>query len=82
MTTMERIEDIRDARWFSNLTTIIILAYASVLGFKTMGEVETTYAIFLKLADYFVTIYFIFELAIKMVAEKKLINFFKNGELI
>ncbi len=79
MTTMERIEEIRDAKWFSNLTTIIILAYASVLGFKTMGEVETTYAIFLKLADYFVTMYFIFELAIKMVAEKKFMNFFKNG---
>lgn len=79
MTTMEKIEEIRDAKWFSNLTTIIILAYASVLGFKTMGEVETTYAIFLKLADYFVTLYFIFELAIKMIAEKKFVNFFKNG---
>ncbi len=51
MTVMERIEEIRDARWFSNLTTFIILAYASVLGFKTIGEVETNYAIFLQVAD-------------------------------
>ncbi len=79
MTVMERIEEIRDARWFSNLTTFIILAYASVLGFKTIGEVETNYAIFLQVADVFVTIYFIFEIAIKMVAEKKLMNFFKSG---
>ena len=79
MTTMEKIQDIRDSKWFSNLTTLIILAYASVLGFKTMGDVETHYAIFLKFADYFVTIYFIFEIAIKMIAEKKFINFFKNG---
>lgn len=79
MTVMERIQNVRDAKWFSNLTTFIILAYASVLGFKTIGEVETNYSIFLQFADYFVTIYFIFEIAIKMVAEKKFLNFFKSG---
>ncbi len=60
MTAMERVQEVRDARWFSNLTTLIIIAYASVLGFKTMGEVETNYALFLRVADVFVTIYFIF----------------------
>ncbi|QDF29426.1 ion transporter [Halarcobacter anaerophilus] len=79
MTVIAKIEEIRDARWFSNLTTFIILAYASVLGFKTLGEVEENYALFLRLADYFVTIYFVFEIAIKMVAEKRFINFFKSG---
>lgn len=79
MTVMQKIEQVRDAKWFSNLTTFIILAYASVLGFKTIGEVETNYAIFLQLADVFVTVYFVFEIAIKMVAEKKFINFFKSG---
>lgn len=79
MTVMQRIEHIRDAKWFSNLTTFIILAYASVLGFKTIDEVETNYAIFLQFADVFVTIYFVFEIAIKMIAEKKFINFFKSG---
>jgi len=79
MTVIERIEQVRDAKWFSNLTTFIILAYASVLGFKTIDTVETNYSIFLQFADYFVTIYFIFEIAIKMIAEKKFINFFKSG---
>jgi len=79
MRVIEKIEHVRDAKWFSNLTTFIILAYASVLGFKTIGEVETNYSIFLQFADYFVTIYFIFEIAIKMVAEKKFMNFFKSG---
>jgi voltage-gated sodium channel len=79
MTVIERIEQVRDAKWFSNLTTFIILAYASVLGFKTIDEVETNYAIFLQYADVFVTIYFVFELAIKMIAEKKFLNFFKSG---
>lgn len=79
MTVIEKIEQVRDARWFSNLTTFIIIAYASVLGFKTMDEVETQYSLFLQFADSFVTIYFIFEIAIKMIAEKKFINFFKSG---
>uniref|UniRef100_UPI0040471623 ion transporter n=1 Tax=Aliarcobacter sp. TaxID=2321116 RepID=UPI0040471623 len=79
MTVIERIQDIRDSRWFSNLTTIIIIAYASILGFKTLDEVDTNYDLFLKIADYFVTIYFVFELAIKMIAEKKFSNFFKSG---
>ncbi|RXK07492.1 ion transporter [Halarcobacter ebronensis] len=79
VTLIQKIEQIRDSRWFSNLTTFIIIAYASVLGFKTLGEVEQNYTLFLKLADYFVTIYFIFEIAIKMVAEKRFLNFFKSG---
>lgn len=76
MTVMEKIVHVRDSKWFSNLTTIIIIAYASILGFKTLDEVDTHYDLFLKLADYFVTIYFVFELAIKMIAEKKFLNFF------
>lgn len=76
---IEKIEQIRDARWFSNLTTFIIIAYASVLGFKTIGDVETNYSLFLQFADAFVTIYFVFEIAIKMVAEKKFVNFFTSG---
>ncbi|MBU0925458.1 ion transporter [bacterium] len=79
MTAMEKIEQIRDSRWFSNLTTIIIIAYACILGFKTLDDVDTNYDFFLKFADYFVTVYFVFELAIKMVAEKKFVNFFKSG---
>lgn len=79
MNAMEKIQNIRDSRWFSNLTTIIIIAYASILGFRTLDEVQNNYDMFLKLADYFVTIYFVFELAIKMVAEKKFVNFFKSG---
>ncbi|GGD43769.1 hypothetical protein GCM10012288_17650 [Malaciobacter pacificus] len=79
MTAIQKLEQIRDSRWFSNLTTIIIIAYASILGFKTLDEVESQYDMFLRFADYFVTIYFVFELAIKMVAEKRFLNFFKSG---
>lgn len=34
------------------------------------GTLKLTYDLFLKFADYFVTVYFVFELAIKMIAEK------------
>ena len=79
MSSIEKIQQIRDARWFSNLTTFIIIGYASILGFKTIGEVESQYSALLHIADYFVTIYFVFEIAIKMVAEKRFVNFFKSG---
>jgi len=79
LNAISKIEQIRDSRWFSNLTTAIIILYASILGFKTVDEVETNYQIFLHFADLFVTVYFVFEIAIKMVAEKKFTNFFKNG---
>ncbi|MEN8718596.1 MAG: ion transporter [Sulfurovum sp.] len=76
---MEQLQKLRDSKWFSNLTTAIIIIYASILGFKTLDEVESNYGVFLLAADYFVTIYFVFELAIKMVSEKKFLNFFKSG---
>ncbi len=79
MTIMQKIEEVRDSRWFSNLTTLIIIAYACILGFKTLDEVESEYDFFLNFADHFVTVYFVFELAIKMVSEKKFLNFFKSG---
>jgi len=75
---IENIEKLRDSRWFSNLTTIIIIVYASILGFKTLGDVSTTYSAIWHIIDYAVNLYFIFEIAIKMIAEKRTLNFFKS----
>jgi voltage-gated sodium channel len=74
-----KIKDVRDARWFSNLTTLIIIFYASVLGFRTLDEAAQPYGNILYVLDYIVTIYFVIELAIKMTAEDKFLNFFKSG---
>lgn len=79
MSLKQKLIDIREAKWFSNLTTAIIIFYASVLGFKTIGEVESNYTLFLSFMDYFVTIYFLIEITIKLAAEEKMINFFKSG---
>jgi voltage-gated sodium channel len=79
MTLIQRLKEIRDARWFSNLTTAIIIFYASVLGFKTLEETAQPYGNILYILDWFVTVYFLIEITIKMAAEEKIGNFFKNG---
>ena len=70
---------IREARWFSNLTTAIIIIYSSVLGFKTLGENDTELSSLFYVFDYFITIYFLVEILIKMLAEKRFLDFFKSG---
>jgi voltage-gated sodium channel len=79
MSLKDSLIKIREAKWFSNLTTGIIIFYASALGFKTIGSAENDYYSFLFYLDYFITIYFLIEIIIKMSAEKNLKDFFKSG---
>lgn len=79
MTFKERLVVVRGAKWFSNLTTAIIIFYASVLGFKTIGEVENNYTTLLTILDYMVTVYFLVEILIKLYAEERTLDFFKSG---
>lgn len=74
-----KIKSVRDSKWFSNLTTSIIIFYASVLGFETLDTVSQPLGDFLHVLDYIVTIYFVIELIIKMTAEDKFLDFFKSG---
>jgi len=73
------IKTLRYSKWFSNLTTAIILFYASVLGFKTVDSIAQPYGDMFLLLDSFVTIYFVFELSIKFLAEDKKLDFFKDS---
>jgi len=70
---------IREAKWFSNLTTIIIIVYASILGLKTVDEIGNDYFVVFRYLDYFVTIYFLLEISIKLAAEKNIKDFFNDG---
>ena len=79
MTLKQKIHEVRESRWFSNLTTSIIIFYAAALGFKTLGEFEGSYGAFLHILDQFVTVYFLIEIIIKMSAEKRFMDFFKSG---
>ena len=79
MTLKEKIIDIRGSKWFSNLTTGIILFYAAALGFKTIDNVAEPFGLLFYSIDMFITVYFLIEIIIKMYAEKNLKDFFKSG---
>jgi len=76
---IEKVKQVRDSRWFSNLTTTIIILYAMILGFHTLEEASKPYGNLLYIFDMFVTVYFVIELVIKMSAEDRFLDFFKNG---
>ena len=78
MTLQKHLIDIRESSWFSNLTTGIIIFYAAILGFKTLGEFNTSLGILFVFLDYFITIYFLIEIIIKMSSEKNFLDFFKS----
>jgi voltage-gated sodium channel len=70
--------EIREAKWFSNLTTTIIIIYASILGIKTIVVADHTLIFWFHVIDYFITIYFMIEIIIKMSVEKSIGDFFKD----
>ncbi|MEA3512566.1 MAG: ion transporter [Campylobacterota bacterium] len=78
MTFKERIIDIRNSKWFSNLTTSIIIFYAAALGFKTVDDLSQPFGMVFYSIDIFITIYFLIEIIIKMSAEENLKDFFKD----
>ncbi|MEA3383166.1 MAG: ion transporter [Campylobacterota bacterium] len=79
MSFKEKIIDIRHAKWFSNLTTGIILFYAVALGFKTVDQVAEPYGWLFYSIDMFITVYFLIEIIIKISAEERWQDFFKDG---
>ena len=79
MTFKQKIIDIRESKWFSNLTTGIILFYAAALGFKTVDQVAEPYGWLFYSIDMFITVYFLIEIIIKISAEDRWQNFFKDG---
>ena len=79
MTFKQKIIEVRESKWFSNLTTGIILFYAAALGFKTIDQVAEPYGWLFYSIDMFITIYFLIEIIIKISAEDKISDFFKDG---
>jgi voltage-gated sodium channel len=80
MKLQNKIIQIRESKLFEILTTSIIIFYALVLGLKTMKSFEhTNLELLMLILDYFVTIYFLIEIIIKISAEKNYLDFFKNG---
>jgi len=68
---------IREASWFSNMTTSVIILYAVLLGFKTSEEFQTAMGAGWFYLDLTITLYFLFELVIKISVDGW--SFFKSG---
>jgi len=68
----------RNSKLFQYSTTLIIICYSLLLGIKTHHD-SIYYLHFLNVMDSIVTIYFIFEICVKIYAEKVKLNFFKDG---
>ena len=79
MTFKQKIIEVRESRWFSNLTTGIIIFYAVALGFKTIDQVAEPYGWLFYSIDMFITVYFLIEIIIKLSAEERWQDFFKDG---
>ena len=78
MVSKTQLQELRESRWFSNLTTAIIVLYASALGLKSLVDIDSGYITVMHFLDYFVTIYFLIEILIKMYAEEHFLDFFKS----
>jgi len=80
MNLKEIIIKIRKSNWFSLLTTTIIIFYALILGLKTINSLEkSAFNDIVHFFDILVTSYFLLEIFIKMYAEKRFLDFFKDG---
>ena len=74
---MKLFKQIRNANWFSNLTTFIIIIYAILLGFKTSDEIAHSIGKLWIYLDLAVTLYFLFEIFVKISVDGK--KFFESG---
>jgi voltage-gated sodium channel len=76
---IDRFNLIANNRLFINSTTIIIIVYAIILGIRTYENIEIPYHSLFKTLDLFITVYFVAEITIRLLSEKKVLNFFKDG---
>lgn len=71
--------DIRNNNFFELFIISVILISAIAVGFRTYEEsLNPEIFLYLSYLDYFITIVFLIEIFIRMVAEKKLIVFFRT----
>ena len=71
---------IRNNNIFEGFVISVILISAIAVGFRTFDEdINPTYFIWLNYLDYFITLFFLTEIIIRMIAEKSVLKFFKGG---
>ena len=69
---------IRNSKFFNTLVISVILASALYAGVSSY-DIPSDYIYLLEFFDYGITIFFTIEILIRIVAEKSLVKFFKDG---
>lgn len=69
---------IRNSNFFSGLVIFVIIASAIYAGVSSYN-IPAQYVVFLEAFDYFITVFFLIEIIIRMISEKSLLRFFKDG---
>ena len=69
---------IRNSKFFNSLVISVILASALYAGVSSY-DIPSNYIYLLEVFDYAITIFFTIEIVIRMIAERSLIKFFKDG---
>ena len=71
---------IRNSNFFNTLVISVIIASALYAGVSSYNEViPSDYIFLLQVFDYSITLFFVIEILIRILAERSLINFFKDG---
>ena len=79
MTITERLALIKDSSIFQIVVTIVILLSSVIVG---IGTYDFTNSLFLKslaAMDLSITVFFVIEILIRFFAEKRKVDFFKDG---
>ena len=80
MNFVSAFQKVRNNNLFEGFVITVILVSAISIGFSTFDEfLEDKYIIWLQRLDYFITLFFLVEVLIRIIAEKSLLKFFKNG---
>ena len=69
---------IRNSNFFSGLVIFVIIASAIYAGVSSYN-IPAQYVVFLEAFDYFITVFFLIEIIIRMISEKSSLRFFKDG---
>lgn len=73
-----RLEHLRANKWFETFVIAVIVISALLIGAKTYEE-TTRYTTALRWMDWGITLFFLFEILIRMAAEPRFFQFFKKG---
>lgn len=79
LSIQDKLEKLKNNKIFEWLVISIILVSALIIGARTYGDQPATTTSFLEVLDYAVTLFFLVEITIRMLAEKRFFNFFRSG---